>query len=135
MFQEALITHLIIQETGERKGLLREVCFIFDNGCLSVSQHVLDAAPVMFSDMLFNFFLGEPFEFGGAELCLGEVSLTSEDSALEEECLFAEEFGAWLIGFFGSSEVFDNVADGVVSDHPGVHVRAGGLEKTSLTRL
>ena len=85
--------------------------------------------------MLLDFLLGKPFKFSDAQFALGEVSLASEDPAFQEECLFAEKFRFWLGGVLGLSEVFDNVADWMIADHPGVHVGPGRLEKASLTSL
>lgn len=101
---------------------------------LPFSQHISDVAPVIPQHELRDLILGHPLEVLEVLDVSAQVGLSCHDPALHEEGLFAEDCSAGLVGL-GLSGVVDVVADGVVANHPGVHVDSGGLCKGTLSGL
>lgn len=85
--------------------------------------------------MLLNLLLGQPLEVDDVLDVAIDLGLAGHDAALEEEGLLAEQLGAGLGVVEGTVAVVDVVADGVVSDHPLVHIGAGGLEEGAFGSL
>jgi len=89
-----------------------------------LSQHISDIAPVLPQYELRDFILGHPLEILEVLDVSVQVGLARHNSAFHEEGLFAKNRSAGLVGL-GLSGVVDVVADGVVANHPGVHVDPG----------
>lgn len=97
---------------------------------LPLSQHVLDALPVRFLDLLLQLVFSKPLEVLETKRVLLQVDLASHDTRFQEErlCAMFCEAGGKLGGF---GVVVLVVADGYVADEPGVRVGAAGLSENA----
>ena len=105
-----------------------------DIQALPFSQHISDVAPVIPQHELLDLILGHPLEVLKVLDISAQVGLSCHDAALHEEGLFTKDCSAGLVGLWLSG-VVDVVADGVVANHPGVHVDAGRLREGTLSGL
>lgn len=102
---------------------------------LPIGQHVLDGAVVLWDHIFLDLLLGQPPEVLETQRVDAQVGLSGHDAALHEEGLLAQQLDLGLLVDLGFPEIVDEVANGVVSDHPGVHVDTGGLGEGSLCGL
>lgn len=93
---------------------------------LPFGQHISDVAPVFPQHELRDLILGHPLEVFEVLDVSVQIGLARHDPALHEESLFTKDCSAGLVGL-RLSGVVDVVADGVVANHPGVHVDSGRL--------
>jgi len=97
-----------------------------DMQALPFGQHISDVAPVFPQHELRDLILGHPLEVFEVLDVSVQIGLARHDPALHEESLFTKDCSAGLVGL-RLSGVVDVVADGVVANHPGVHVDSGRL--------
>lgn len=102
---------------------------------LPLSQHVLDVAVVLGEHEFGNLLLSQPLEVLQTLYVGGQVSLSSHDTTLYEECLLAEPLLASCGVGLGVSEVVDVVANRVIANHPGVHVHTSRLFQGTFSGL
>lgn len=99
------------------------------------SQHILDITPVLqldeFRDLLFR----QPLKILDTLRIPSQIGLACHNTTLHEKGLLAQRlFPDFFVGL-GLSVVVDVVADGVVTDHPGVHIDTSGLCKGTFSGL
>lgn len=102
---------------------------------LPVGQHVLDVAVVLCVQVLWELLLGQPLEVLKVLSVDGEVGLATHNAGLKEEDLVAGgiDLGGFPLLRAGCVELVPS--NGVVADHPGVHVDTGGIGKGTLGSL
>lgn len=102
---------------------------------LPVGQHVLDVAVVLGVQVLRELVLRQPLEILQVLGVDGQIGLAGHDAGLQEEDLVTGSLDLGGFALLRARGVELVPSDGVVADHPGVHVDTGGLGKGALSGL
>jgi hypothetical protein len=85
--------------------------------------------------VLRELFLGEPLEVLQVLGVDGQIGLAGHNARLQEEDLASGSLDGSCFALLRAGRVERVPSDGVVADHPGVHVDTGGFGKGALSSL